>query len=170
MPFVVLLLALGLVQQPPAPQPFPRTPAPAPTAPAPPAQPPPSAVPTQIEAVPTEAMLGVPLYPGAQFIRSYDAGRGQRFYIFGSPTSFVNLVMYYRTVLKTRGELVFEAPATHQFDIGRFREDTMAFPPSVTIKDFESAVSKGYPNPNPGAQPERFPTLIQIVPAIPEAR
>ena len=29
---------------------------------------------------PTEAMLGVPIYPGAQFIASYDAGRGQRYY------------------------------------------------------------------------------------------
>jgi len=26
----------------------------------------------------TEALLGVPIYPGAQFITSYDAGRGQR--------------------------------------------------------------------------------------------
>ena len=37
----------------------------------------------QPEAPPTEAMLGVPIYPGAQFIASYDAGRGQRFYLFG---------------------------------------------------------------------------------------
>ena len=34
---------------------------------------------------------------------------------------------------------------------------------SVTIKDFQD-VSKGYPNPKPGGQPVRFPTLIQIVP------
>jgi hypothetical protein len=90
--------------------------------------------------------------------------------LYGSAASFVTLVGYYRNVLKTRGELVFEAPATHQFDIGRFREQTMAFPPSVTIKDFESAVSKGYPNPRPGVDPERFPTVIQIVPVVPEAR
>lgn len=71
---------------------------------------------------------------------------------------------YYRTLLKQRGELVFAVPATHEFDIGRFREETMAFPPSVTIKDYESAVSQGYPNPKPGGQPPRFPTIIQIVP------
>jgi hypothetical protein len=113
---------------------------------------------------PTEALLGVPLYPGVQFIASYDAGRGQRFYLFGSTAAFEVLVSYYRTLLKQRGELVFAVPATHEFDIGRFRDETMAFPPSVTIKDYESAISQGYPNPTPGTQPARFPTVIQIVP------
>ena len=118
----------------------------------------------QPEQAPTEEQLGVPLYPGAQFIASYDAGRGQRYYIFGSAASFVELVAYYRTVLKQKGELVYEVPATHEFDVGRYREETMAFPPGVTIKDFQSEVSQGYPNPKRGAQPERFPTIIQIVP------
>ena len=72
---------------------------------------------------------------------------------------------YYKNVLKNKGELVFDAPAaTYEFDIGKFNEDTMAFPPGVTIKDYESEVSQGYPNPKPGGQPARFPTLIQIVP------
>ena len=79
--------------------------------------------------------------------------------------SFVDLVTFYRTTLKQRGELIFEVPATHQFDVGRFREDTMAFPPGVTIKDFQSQVSQGYPNPRLGGQPPWFPTVIQIVPA-----
>lgn len=108
--------------------------------------------------------MGVSLYPGAQFIASYDAGRGQRYYLFGSAASFQVLVTYYRTLLKQRGDLVFDVPATQQFDLGRFREETMAFPPSVTIKDFESTVSQGYPNPKPGGQPERFRSIIQIVP------
>ena len=106
----------------------------------------------------------VAIFPGAQFIASYDAGRGQRYYIFGSPATFVELVAYYRTVLKQKGELVYEVPATHEFDVGKYREETMAFPPGVTIKDYESDVSAGYPNPKPGGQPARFPTLIQIVP------
>jgi hypothetical protein len=110
-------------------------------------------------------MLGLPIYPGAQFIASYDAGRGQRYYIFGSAASFVELVAYYRTYLKQKGELVYEVPATHEFDVGKYREETMAFPPGVTIKDYLSEVSQGYPNPKPGGQPARFPTLIQIVPA-----
>ena len=84
--------------------------------------------------------------------------------MFGSTASFLDLVTYYRTVLKQRGDLVFDAPATHEFDIGRFREETMAFPPSVTIKEYKSEISEGYPNPKPGGQPARFPTLIQIVP------
>ena len=133
----------------------PPAPAPATTAPARPAS----------DEGPTEATLGVPIFPGAQFIASYDAGRGQRYYIFGSPASFVDLVAYYRTALKQKGELVYDVPATHEFDVGKYREETMAFPPGVTIKDFQSAVSEGYPNPKRGAQPARFRSVIQIVPA-----
>jgi hypothetical protein len=156
--------------QQPIPQPFPR---PGAAQPARPAQPPPSqpaapqaAAPTSKapEGEPTEAMLGVPIYPGSQFIASYDAGRGQRYYIFGSTATFVDLVAFYRTVLKQRGELVYDVPATHEFDVGKYREETMAFPPGVTIKDFLSDVSQGLPNPKPGGQPARFPTVIQIVP------
>ena len=66
-------------------------------------------------------MLGVPVYPGAQFIASYDAGRDQRYYIFGLTASFSVLVTYYRTVLKQRGDLVYEVPATHEFDVGQVR-------------------------------------------------
>jgi hypothetical protein len=170
----VLCLAGVDAQQPPAPtpQPFPRpgsgqTAQPARPAPQPPPVPP-TAAPARpspgAEAVPTEATLGVPIFPGAQFIASYDAGRGQRYYIFGSPASFVDLVAYYRTVLKQKGELVYDVPATHEFDVGKYREETMAFPPGVTIKDFQSEISQGYPNPKPGGQPARFPTIIQIVP------
>ena len=170
----ILLLALGLQQQPPTPQPFPRPPT-APARPPSPAAPPPavtSTPPLEIPvppapAAPSETELGVPLYPGAQFISSYDAGQGQRFYIFGTTAGFVDVVGYYRTILKTRGEVIFEAPATHQFEIARFREQTMAFPPSVTVKDYVAEGSPGYPNPKAGAQPARFPTVIQIVPAPP---
>ena len=119
---------------------------------------------TAAEAAPTEATLGVPIFPNAQFIASYNAGRGQRYYIFGTAASFVDLVNYYRTTLKQRGELTYEVPATHEFDIGKFDEDRMAFPPGVVVKDFQSDVSQGYPNPKPGGQPARFPTIIQIVP------
>jgi hypothetical protein len=169
---VVATLAVG-GQQPPTPQPFPKptqtgSAQPAKPAPAQPTSAPPREAARQPEGAPTEAMLGVPVYPGAQFIASYDAGRGQRYYIFGSGASFVELVAYYRTILKQRGELVYDVPATHEFDVGRYREDTMAFPPGVTIKDFLSDVSQGYPNPKPGGQPVRFPTIIQIVPVVPE--
>jgi hypothetical protein len=159
-------------QQPPVPQPFPKPGSSQPQSATPPAQlpAPPSAAttpapkPGQPEAAPTDAMLGVPVYPGAQFLTSYDAGRGQRYYIFGSTAPFVDLVTYYRTALKQKGELVYDVPATHEFDVGKFREETMAFAPGVTIKDFQSSVSEGFPNPKPGGQPARFKSIIQIVP------
>ena len=175
---MTLLAALAFGQTPqPFPQPGSRTTSPArPTAP--PAPPPPAPAPqrpgattpppaassaaSQPEGAPTEAILGVPIFPNAQFITSYNAGRGQRYYIFGTASSFVELVNYYRTVLKQRGELTFEVPATHEFDVGKFDEDKMAFPPGVVIKDFQSDISPGYPNPKPGGQPARFPTIIQI--------
>jgi hypothetical protein len=154
------------------PQPFPRPetrpvqPAnPAPTQAAPQQQPPPAA--TADPNAPTEATLGFVIYPGAQFIASYDAGRGQRYYVFGTPATFTDMVNFYRTVLKERGNVVFEEPPTHMFEVGRFRDDTMAFPPGVTIKDYTYGGSKGYPNPRRPANPERFPTLIMIVPAPP---
>ena len=53
--------------------------------------------------------------------------------------------------------------------VGRFREETMAFPPGVTVKDWSLGGSLGYPNPRPGAQPARFPTIIMIVPPPPVA-
>jgi hypothetical protein len=156
-----------MAAQQPAPQPFPRPGTARPAPPAPASQPAPAKpVPGQPEAAPTEAMLGVPIFPGAQFIASYDAGRGQRYFIFGSASSFVELVTFYRTTLKQRGELVYDVPATHSFDVGRYREETMAFPPGVTIKDYVTDVSQGYPNPKPGGSPARFPTLIQIVPVV----
>lgn len=109
----------------------------------------------------------MPVYPTAQFITSYDAGKGQRYYLYGTTSSFAEIVQYYRNTLKQRGDLVFEQPPIHQFDIGRFREETMAFPPSVTVKDYTWGGTGGYLNPRPGGQPLRFPTIIQIVPNPP---
>ena len=169
-----LLVAALLAQQPPVPKPFPGAPAPRPTQPAPqePAKPAPTTAPPPATTPPPppkpaqpDVNLGVTLYPGSQFLGSYDAGRGQKFYIYGTTASFVAIVAFYREILKKGGEVIFDAPATHVFEIGRFREETMAFPPSVTVKDFQSEVSQGYPNPKPGGTPARFPTIIQIVPA-----
>ena len=179
MPLFLILAAIlsgasppaAWLTQPPVPQPFPRPGSSQPR----PAQPPPSAPSTppakpasgQPDAAPTEAVLGVPIYPGAQFIASYDAGRAQRYYLFGSAAAFNDLVTYYRTVLKEKGNLVFQDPPTHMFEIGKFSDETMAFPPGVTIKDFTAGGSPGYPNPKAGAQPARFPSIIMIVPSPP---
>jgi len=150
-------LAVGhAAAQPAAQQPAPPAPRPAPAAAAP-ARP--------AEAPPTEVALGVALHPSAVFLGSFSAGQGQRYYLFGSTNTFTDLVTYYRGVLRDRGELVFDAPAVHMFDTGRFREEAMAFPPSVTVKDYTWGGKGGYLNPIRGGQPARFPTILQIVPA-----
>jgi hypothetical protein len=162
------------------PQPFPRagTPQPArtapatptPAAPAPATQLPPEPAGPIDPNAPTAASLGVAVYPTAQFLASYDAGRGQRYYLFGTTASFAELVGYYRTQTGEKGDLVFTDPPTHMFTGGtlaRYREQTMAFPPSVTVKDWTSGGSTGYPNPKIGGQPQRFPSVIMIVPPPP---
>jgi len=152
------------------PAPFPRPGQPAPPTPAqpvltaaPPVQPRSAAEPGE----PTEATLGAPLYPSARFIASYDAGRGQRYYLFGTEANFLQIVTYYKTVLRQKGDLVFEVPPIHMFELGKFREETMAFAPSVTVKDYTWGGSLGYLNPKRGGAPERYKTIIQVVPAPP---
>jgi hypothetical protein len=180
---VAFITPLAVVSRAQTPQPFPRagtpqaprtTPAPTPTSPAPAAQPPQAPAEAQSAKAdpnaPTAAMLGVTVYPTAQFLASYDAGRGQRYYLFGTTASFAELVGYYRTQTGEKGDLVFKDPPTHMFTGGtlaRYREETMAFPPSVTVKDWTSGGSPGYPNPKIGAQPQRFPSVIMIVPPPP---
>jgi hypothetical protein len=172
---VTLLASLAHAQ---TPQPFPRPGAPPPPAPTPAApaaprdtgQPPPQAL--EDPDAPTAATLGVPLYPTARFLGSYDAGRGQRYYIFGTIAVFADIVGYYQSQLGERGDLVFSEPGTHMFTGGplvRYRDETMAFPPSVTVKDWTSGGSLGYPNPTVGAEPARFPTVIMIVTPPPGA-
>ena len=156
-------------QRQPAPRPFPRPATPtegsAPVAPVAPAPVQAPSVPT--DNVPTEATLGLPIYPSAQFLTSYDAGRGQRYYLFGTNSSFEEMVRYYAVVLDERGDRVFDGPATHMFEVGRFREEEMAFPPGVTVKDYSWNGSEGYLNTT-GGEPAKFRTIIQLVPALPE--
>jgi len=153
------------------PKPFPRSgdPAPAQQAPQPPKVPPAAAAPAP-GSVPNEETLGLPIYPSAQYLASYDAGRGQRYFLFGTTAAFGEVVAYYRNVLRLKGELVFDQPPTHMFEAGRFREDSMAFPPGITVKDFSWMTSGGFLNPKPGAQPTRFPTIVQVVPLVAPGR
>jgi hypothetical protein len=177
---LVLLPALSFAQA--VPQPFPKpterngqqtTPTRpaspgAPPATTPPATAAPAAAAPAPEGVPSEATMGAPIFPKAQFIASYNAGQGQRYYLFGTAATYAEVVNFYRTALRQRGEVVFEEPATHMFEIGRFREETMAFPPGVTVKDYTWGNLGGYLNPKLGAQPARFPTVIQMVPVVTE--
>jgi hypothetical protein len=167
---LVALSALPAAAQ--TPQPFPRPGAPKPASPpaTQPAKPPAVAPPANTAApgpndLPTRDTLGVDIYPGAEFLQSFDAGRGQRYYLFGTNTSFSEIVNWYRNVLKQKGDLIYDEPAIHEFDIGKFKEESMAFPPSVTVKDYSWGGSAGYLNPKRGKQPARFKTIIQIVPA-----
>ena len=165
----LLLLAAAAVPLPaqrrPVPRPFP-TPEAAPARPAPGPEVD-AASPSLVAAgeVPTEATLGVPVYPSAQYITSYGAGRGQRFYLFGATVRFADMVRYYSLVLGERGRRVYDAPPIHQFETARFRDDRMDFRPSVTIKDYTWNGAAGYLNTTPGANPAAFPTIIQITTA-----
>ena len=168
---VITVPTLAWAQGPP---PFPRpgqqpskppTQSPPPASPSAPATPAPVSTPDKGD----PGDLGVPIYPGSQFITSYDAGRGQRYYLYGTISDFAQIVGWYRTTLKQRGEVVFEEPPVHMFEIGRFKEETMAFMPSVTVKEYTWAGSAGYINPKPGGNPARFKTIIQIVPNPPGA-
>ena len=164
-----LLLALSsgpaaALQQPPVPRPFP-TPDARPGEPGAQVGQPPDGAPAlpAVEAdVPTEATLGVPIYPTAQYLTSYDAGRGQRFHLFGTTASFGEMVRYYSEMLDERGRRVYNAPAIHQFETARFRDEFMDYRPSVTIKDYTWNGSDGYPNTTSGGDPAAFPTIIQI--------
>jgi hypothetical protein len=141
-------------------RPAPQTNPPGPAQTAAPAQP----------GAPSEATLGAPIYPNSQFIESYDAGTGQRYYLFGTVADFGQIVNYYKTMLKQKGDLIFEDPPVHMFDLAKFKEETMAFPPSVTVKDYtRGGTADGYLNPKRGTTPARFKTIIQIVPAPPAA-
>jgi hypothetical protein len=184
---IVLVVTVATPALAQTPQPFPRPggtaaepsrpAAPAPQAPARPAPAPSSTAPSDAArpaqtapsqpGAPDAATLVFPVYPAAQYLASFDAGRGQRYYIFGTQAAYADLVTYYRTQLKTKGDEVFDQPPTYMFEVGRFRDETMAFPPGVTIKDWTWAGSKGYLNPKAGAQPERFARIIMIVPPPP---
>jgi hypothetical protein len=168
--------------QPPPPAPTTKAPAkpvtttaPAPAAPqkpvaAPQAAPPAAAPAARAQTVsavvetppPPSCQQTAPILAGAQYLESYDAGMGQFYCLYGSTQSFADVVAYYRTALKDRGELVFDAPATHMFEVGKFKETEVAFPPGVTVKDYTWGGSPGYMNPRPGATPAFFSTVIQI--------
>ena len=177
-------ISAGVSAQTPQPFPTPRSSAPASPAaqqpkPAPP--PPATAAPAPPPAKPAprprlrqrqrrQTCGGVPVYPSAVYLGSYDAGRGQRFHLYGVTLPYLEAVNFYRTALKVKGDELFESPPTHQFDLGRYRESDVSFPPSVTVKDYTWGGAAGFPNPKAGEKPERFPTIIQIVPPPPATK
>ena len=164
-PVIAALVVASSLQTPPVPKPFPK--------PGQPATPAPATTPTQTPTgtptgTPTEASLGAPLYPTSEFLESCDAGRGQRYYLFGTNAAYSEIVGYYRNIMRNGGRTIFEAPAMQQWELGKFQDQTMAYPPSVVVKDYNWNGSAGYLFVD-GAKEKRFKTVIQIVPAAPAA-
>lgn len=123
-----------------------------------------AAAPAAAEQGPDTGTLGAPVYPAAVFLETIDAGKGgQQYHLYGVDAPFADIVTYYKSTLKNNGRLIFQAPAMHQFELGRFQEQTMAYPPSVVVKDYTWNGSEGYAHVE-GATLRRYATIIQIVP------
>ena len=167
-------------QNPPVPRPFPGTTSPPPASkPADPSGTPASGAPktnppktnapqTPAPQVPAQPSAGTNpaaqyAYPGAEYLDSFDAGRGQRYYLFGTNAPFADILLFYKNQLKSSGRELFKTPAMQQFDLGKFDENTMAFPPSVVVKDYTWENSAGYLYVS-GTSEKRYRTIIQIVP------
>jgi hypothetical protein len=150
-------------QAPPVPKPFPQ-----------PGQPagatrPVEQTPPQIVLGPDGQQLNVPVYPGAEFLEAFDAGQGQQYLLYGTNQPFATIVDYYKSVLKTGGRELFKAPAMQQFDLGKFQENSMVYPPSIVVKDYTWNGSEGYLFVD-GVTSKRYRTIIQIVPPPPGLR
>jgi hypothetical protein len=159
----------------PVPKPFPGASSPPsspPATPAPPAAPPAAqapvvrpALPSSQSGAPTDQMLGAPgvIFPQSDYLESFDLDRGQRCYLFGTNSGYAEVLAYYKQTLKDGGRELFKSPAMQQFDIGKYQEQTMSYPPSVVVKDYASSGS-GYLHVV-GVTEKHFRTVIQIVPA-----
>ena len=99
MPLLAIVAMAGSVSAQTKPQPFPK--------PAPPAERPvtpqdapvvrsASPAPPQDASEPAEGSLGVPIHETAQYITSYDAGRGQRYYLYRTTATFNEIVRSYQ--------------------------------------------------------------------------
>ena len=149
-------------QPPPVPKPFPGSTTPA----TPPAKPNEAPAPPPAPVAPSpQTLAGAPLYPAADFLDTYDAGRGQKYFIYGTNAPYLDIVNFYRQQLGGGGRELFRTPPMQQFDLGRFDEQTMAYPPSVVVKDYTWNGAPGYLFVS-GTTEKRYKTIIQIVPAV----
>jgi hypothetical protein len=151
----------ALAQTVPPPKPFP-------TGSTPPARPDPQAPATapvspQDGASVDPRLAGVPIYPGAELLFSFDASRGQYLFTFGTDMPYSDIVAYYKNQLRASGTEVFRTPLIYQFDLGQFRAETMAYRPSVVVKDYSTPETQGYMHVS-GTTEKRYRTVIQIVP------
>jgi hypothetical protein len=142
----------------------------APSAPTAPVQTPPApaaAVTSPLEP-PSEAALGVKFYPGVEYLESFDAGLGQRLFLFGTNAPYADVVTFYKKELGTGGTELFKIPPMQQFDLDKFQEDRMVYRPSVVVKDYtwtgiNGELKDGYLFVA-GTNEKRYKTIVQIVP------
>jgi len=158
--------------QTPVPKPFPgaNPPAPNPNKPATPGNPATQTAPKTSNSQEGSAfdprLTGVPIYPGAEMLSSFESGT-QRVFLFGSTMPYSDVVSYYKTQLRSGGNEVFKTPAMQQFDLGSFRSETMDYRPSVVVKDYGATETAGYLFVT-GTAEKRYRTVIQIVPVTKE--
>ena len=154
----LLAVAMPQTQSPPPPRPFPGSTAPQ-TKPAQPQQ-------TATAPQAGNTIQGIPLYPGSELLGKFEPGPGQEMFLYGTSAMFPTVVEFYKTALKDGGRKLFGGPM-QQFDIGRYRRETMTLQPAVTVKDYTWNGREGYVHVS-GRQIVKYPTVIQIVPAPPE--
>lgn len=151
---LLVCASIASAQPPPPPRPFPTAGGSNPVTP-----------PEQVPAAPVDATLGTVMYPAAVFLETIDAGKGgQQYHLYGTDAPYADIVNYFKATLKQGGRTIFQAPAMHQFELGRFQEQTMAYQPSVVVKDYLWNGSEGYLHVS-GTTQRRFRTIIQVVPA-----
>jgi hypothetical protein len=162
---MVLSLAASL-----AAQAQPPTQAPPPPVQAPPPKPTPSPAPAPQagqtgQPAPVDARLtGVPIYPSADFLESFDIGDGQSVFVFGTNDLYDDVVAYYKSQLGKSSEVSKREPAIQQFDLGSTGSGSITKQrPSVLVKDFTWPDPAGYLHVS-GAVSTRYKTLIQIIP------
>ena len=113
--------------------------------------------------------LAFPIYPAAQFLASYDAGRGQRYYIFGTDDAIRGRrELLPHAARRERQPRVQGAADAHVRGRPLPRRDD-GVPAGCDGEGLDVGRIAGLSEPEAGAQPARFPTIIMIVPPPPAA-
>ena len=162
----------------PLPTPFPGSAPPPATTPKPTttATPTPTQTPTPAVATPQCAsagsapvdplLAGIPLYPCAVYLETFEVGPGQRLFAFGTNDTYLDVVQFYKTQLKKSGEELSKMPAIYQFERGTFDSGTMSQRPGIIVKDYAwPAVTDAYLHVS-GTTGTRYRTVIQVIPAL----
>ena len=87
---------------------------------------------------------GVPLYPTAEYLDTFDAGAASSTSLRHERAVRRDRVVLQDDAQDRRARSCSARQPTHQFDLGRFQEERMAFPPSVVVKDYTWNNSPGY--------------------------